>query len=281
MTARQRGQAFGSGYIALLLSNWIDERFKLPKPALPKLRGIDVETASLAVRSEWGLGQRPIPNLIHLLEAHGVRVFSLVEECRELDAFSFWRGDVPYIFLNTMKSAEHSRMDASHELGHLTLHWKEGARGRDAEKEAEMFGGMFLMPSDDVKAQAPRRASLNDIIKAKHRWNTSAAALTRRLKDIGLLTDWRYRSLFIEMSSKGYRTSEPEASKPETSKLLAKVFKTLREEGVTKPDIARELDILPEELEKLVFGLVLTPVESASDSQDHTADVERPTLRLI
>ena len=32
------------------------------------------ETAAEAIRSEWGLGERSIPNLIHLLEAHGVRV---------------------------------------------------------------------------------------------------------------------------------------------------------------------------------------------------------------
>ena len=33
-----------------------------------------------------------------------------------MDAYSFWRRGVPYVFLNTMKSAERSRMDAAHEL---------------------------------------------------------------------------------------------------------------------------------------------------------------------
>jgi hypothetical protein len=46
----------------------------------------------MAVRSEWRLGERPISDMIHLLKAHGVKVFSLVEECRELDAFRFGAG---------------------------------------------------------------------------------------------------------------------------------------------------------------------------------------------
>lgn len=58
--------------------------------------------------------------MIHLLEAHGVRVLSLTQECREVDAFSLWLQQ-PFVFLNTQKSGEHSRFDAAHELGHLPL----------------------------------------------------------------------------------------------------------------------------------------------------------------
>ena len=49
-------------------------------------------------------------------------MFGLAEDCRELDAFCFWRHGRPFVFLNTVKSAERNRMDCAHELAHLVLH---------------------------------------------------------------------------------------------------------------------------------------------------------------
>ena len=122
MTARQRDTALGSGAIALLLNQWIESRFSLPSPNLPDLgRDASPESASEAVRREWGLGELPVKNMVHLLEAHGVRVYSLAIDAAEVDAFSMWRQNRPFVFLNT-KSSEHARFDAAHELGHLVLH---------------------------------------------------------------------------------------------------------------------------------------------------------------
>lgn len=232
LTARQRDQALGAGALALALSDWIEEHLRLPEPSIPQLDGVDPETAAAAVRSEWALGERPIRNIIHLLEAHGVRVFSLAEENQTVDAFSFWRGHLPYVFLNTMKSAERSRMDGAHELGHLVLHSKGGARGRNAEQEAELFGSTFLMPRGSVLAEAPRGARLDQIIRYKRRWGVSTVGLTYRMHKLGLLSDWQYRALFVEIGKKGYRTSEPDGIQRETSQVLGKVLNALRDEGL-------------------------------------------------
>jgi len=200
--------------------------------------------------------------LVDLLELKGVRVFSLPEEVRDIDAFSFWRGDVPYIFLNTSKSSEHSRMDAGHELGHLVLHSSHGVpRGREEEREAQHFGAAFLMPRGSVIAGAPRSANVRDLIIAKHRWGVAVASLVYRMHQLGLLTDWQYRSLFIEMSASGYRQDEPSPIAHEASQVLAKVFSMLRADGLRRQDIARQLSIPVQELNKLVFGLVMTGME--------------------
>lgn len=260
LTARQRDQALSSGALALALADWIDERFRLPEPDVPQHRGVDPETAAEAVRTEWGLGQRTVKNMVHLLEAHGVRVFSLAEECAEVDAFSFWRGPTPYVFLNTMKSSERSRMDAAHELGHLVLHWRGGPRGRDAEREADAFGSAFLMPRGSVLAEAPRGAALDSLIRAKRTWNVAVTNLCYRMHALGLLTDWQYRSLFIEMSQKGYRKREPNEGPRETSQVFSKVFAALRQEGCSLLHVARELAVPVEELNKVIFGLVLLAV---------------------
>ena len=69
LTARSRDQALGSGALSLALSDWIDERFSLPLPDIPQLAGIDPETAAVAVRSRWNIGERPIRNSLHLLRS--------------------------------------------------------------------------------------------------------------------------------------------------------------------------------------------------------------------
>ena len=262
LPARRVDQANASAAIAQLLVRWIDDRFRLPDPDIPRYPGVKPEVAAEAVRNHWGLGERPAPNMVHLLEAHGIRVFALIDDCRLVDAFSLWQGDRPYVFLNTTKSAERTRMDAAHELGHLVLHGGHAASGgREAELEAQRFGSAFLMPRRSLLAMAPRGGDLSRIIKAKRYWNVAVANLVYRMHEVNLLTDWQYRTLFIEISSAGYRTNEPEGIQGETSQLLAKVFEALRGEGIGKGEVATALHINVDDLNKLTFGLVLTPVD--------------------
>jgi len=60
----------------------------------------------LTLRAEWGLGIRPIPNMVHLLEKHGVRVFSVDEESTSLRAFCLWEDDLPFVFVSLAGSVE-------------------------------------------------------------------------------------------------------------------------------------------------------------------------------
>ena len=286
LTATKRDQAVASAAFALALSGWIDGRFILPACDVPRIDEADPETAGEAVRFAWGLGERPITNMIHLLEAHGVRVFSLVEECAEVDAFSFWGDGTPFIFLNTMKTAERSRMDAAHELGHLVLHWAHGLapRGRAAEADAQTFASAFLMPRGSVLASAPKTGLLVDLHQAKQVWKVSAANLAHRMHGVGLLSDWQYRTIFIELSSKGQRRSEQGGIPRETSLVLKKVLDALRrEDGQTKSDISNDLAIPLEELNRVVFGLVLTQVSgrgAGTDVQPRSNGAE-PILRIV
>ena len=258
LSNRQKDQALAAGTLACVLSDWIGERFEIPDPAIPTYVGEDPEAAAMAVRALWGLGEQPIANMIHLLEAHGVRVFSVSDDVLALDAFSVWRNGTPYMFLNNMKSAERTRMDAAHELGHLVLHAKGGASGRPAENEAGAFAGAFLMPEGSVRSVAPWTGSLRQLIAVKRHWNVSVSALAYRMHKMGL-SDWRYRMLCIEISRNGYRTDEPNPAPSESSQVLAKVFSTLRAHGQSLAQVAEGLRVFPDDLNALVFGLVLMP----------------------
>ena len=275
MTAGERDAALGAGALALALNDWLDNRFILPKPDVPELHFEEPESAADIVRSEWGLGYRPISNLIHLLELKGVRVYSLTHDTRNVDAFSFWRNGTPFIFLDRRRTAERIRFDAAHELGHLVQHKHGGPVGQDAESQANAFASSFLMPASSVYSTVRHGVTLQRMILLKKNWGVSVAALAYRLHKLHVLTDWQYRSMCIEMAP--YRKAEPEPMEHEASQILAKMFATLRDEGLTRSQIATELCISRADLESLTFGLDVTYGHPTGTS----SGAARPDLKLV
>lgn len=259
MSAAERDASLSAGTLGVELYDWIDKRFNLPEPDLIDLskERNRPESAARILRQHWSLGDRPIGNMLKLLESKGVRILSLSENTRNVDAYSFWRGDHPYVFLNQEKTAERSIFDSAHELAHLVLHHHAGARNEQgAEMQADQFASAFLMPEADVKNEASRFLSAQQIIQAKVRWKVSAMALAYRLHAIGLLSDWNYRSVCIELGKQGYRSGEPFGVTRETSAVLAKVLAALWSKRLTKENIARDLSVPIEEIETLIFGLM-------------------------
>jgi hypothetical protein len=147
--------------MAMIFAEWIAERFQLPAVSIPDLEGLEPELAAEAVRAAWGLGSGPAPNLVHLHEAHGCLVFGLAEDCRELDAFAFWRQGRPFVPLNTIKTAEHGRFDCAHELGHLALHRHVCQTTKEHEDKAHAFAAAFLLPKQSMLAAGFRRPLLD------------------------------------------------------------------------------------------------------------------------
>jgi Zn-dependent peptidase ImmA (M78 family) len=276
MTATERDGALAAGGLAFELSRWIESRFDLPRINVPDMREYQPEGAADALRDHWGVGQRTIGNMIHFLESIGVRVFSLAED-RRVDAFSLWHDGVPFIFLNTLKTAEHSRMDAAHELGHLVLHRHGVPWGRNVEKDAQAFASALLMPQASVLA-APRLhiPTLGQLVQLKKKWLVSVLALAHRLHALKLLSDWNYRTLCIQMSKLG-KAHEPEGIPRETSQVMAKVFGP---SGAAKADAARDLALHQSDVEALVFGLRIEPPAVRLNDQRRRG-VHNHALRLV
>lgn len=302
MTASQRDIALSAGRLARVLQDWIGAHFRLPAPDIPSLSsfsrlrseedliphpgeaaGTDcpAEDAAGLVRARWGLGHAPISHTVHLLEAHGVRVFSLSRDCPEVDAFSFWDRGIPFVLLSTQKTAERGRFDAAHELGHLVLHGEEQMpHGPQAEAEAHRFAAAFLMPRADVLAHAPHSASTSWILQAKRRWKVAAMALAHRLHELGLTTEWQYRTHCVELGRLGYRKAEPRSGVArETSQVLGKVFTALISEGTRPADVAHALHLRPADLNDLIFGLVLTAQDG--EGQQYGGADNRPRLSVV
>lgn len=278
MTAKERDAALAAGSLAYLASDWVSERFNLPEVDLIHL-GYEREpdVAARTLRQYWGLGEKPISNVIKLLESKGVRVFSLSENTKNVDAFSCWRDGIPYIFLNTFKTSEHSRFDALHELAHLVLHKHGEAKGREAEIEANKFASFFLMPTTDVVSRVSPITALRQLIRLKKRWGVSVSALAYRLHKMDFLSDWQYRIFCIQIN-RDYGKSEPEGLDCEKSVVWEKVFRELWNDRTTKNDMANQLCIPVDEIENLVFGLVGS---FKPQNELRGDDFNKPKLRVI
>ncbi|MEI2453114.1 XRE family transcriptional regulator [Lysobacter firmicutimachus] len=254
MSAASRDAALAAGAVAYLISDWFDARFSFPPNAVPELGEYPPEEAARVLRERWSLGERPISNIVHLLESKGVRVFSLAENTAKVDAYSLWRKGRPHVFLNGLKTAERSRFDAAHELGHLVLHQDGQEEGRTAEDQANSFASAFLMPKGDVLAHCVAGMGLADIIRRKVRWRVSAAALAYRLHKLGLLSDWKYRDICIELNSR-HGKSEPNPIDRERSAVWDRVLKIMWSEKLTPSRIAADLGIPEGELRDLLFSI--------------------------
>lgn len=257
MSAKERDAALAAGVIAYLFHDWVAERFNLPDGHIPDVREeATPQGAARVVRAHWGLGEQPISNMVRLLESKGVRVFSLCEDTKNVDAFSCWRGDRPFVFLNTFKSTERSRFDAAHELGHLVMH-RHGVPqdSRQAESEADKFASAFLMPADDVLSRISYVTGLDSLVTYKRRWGVSVAALNYRLHKLGIVSEWQNRSLNVELSGRGYRRKEPEGLPPETSSLWQQIFTALWQDRITREQIADQLCVPQAELDMVLRHL--------------------------
>ncbi len=253
LKSRDEQAALACADIGTMVNDWLSDKFNLPKVDLPDYSAdYEPNSAALSLRQYWGIGNKPIVDIVKLLESKGIRIFSLREDIKTVDAFSFWRGNTPFVFLNTFKTVERSRFDLAHELGHLVMH--VGGRINDdqkaIEKEADTFASCFLMPEADIRSNIRKNVNLNYLISAKLRWKVSLASLCYRMHNLGIISDWTFRGFYIQISQ-NYRQSEPNSIGEISSTLWDMVFKFLWKKKITKSKICDELNIPLEELENI------------------------------
>jgi len=275
--AAHRGSVESYVKIAMRIDSYFSKYLNMPKFLPIDLDVIEpsssiAEVASLKLRVEWGLGILPIKNIVSLLERKGLRVYRLPLEVRDVDALSVPNDDgIPFVFLNTGKSAERMRFDAAHELGHHILHHYakagtniENENLKQLEIEADQFSSNFLMPTDAFVAKRPKYPTIDAMIESKKYWNVSLQAFNYKAHKVGLITDWIYRSNCIQINKQGFHRSEPNTMGYDESIFFKKALNLLME----KPDFSiekmlDELCISKEDFNELTFDSI-EQVESAA-----------------
>ncbi|MED4128600.1 XRE family transcriptional regulator [Shouchella miscanthi] len=184
---------------------------------LNEITNEDIELKAKELRELWGLGNRPIKNMVKTLEKNGIVVTSINFQDDKLDALSQWRGQTPYIVLSTEKNAiSRIRFNCAHELGHLVLHDAiediESLNSKDfknkLEAQAHYFASCFLMPEEQF-IDSLMSISLEYFIDLKSHWGASIQAMVRRCKDLELINDNQYLYLNKKISQKKWRKKEP------------------------------------------------------------------------
>lgn len=178
--------------------------------------------AAYALRKFWNLGNKPIENIIRLVEQNGILVTTFATETDDIDAFSqFVELDGKSIYLIALSSNKESaariNFDIAHELGHIILHeWSEDedAISREAfknkEKEANEFASAFLLPENEfAKEVSLDPQNLDYYIQLKRKWKVSIAAMLYRSCSLGIITQNQYQYMIRVMQNKEWRKSEP------------------------------------------------------------------------
>lgn len=223
---------------------------ELPRAALGPVRshlGSDwIEDAASATRRAFRLGEEPAPNVVWLLENHGVVLTRGIVDTSSIDAFSalFSTEHAPFVFLGADKdSAVRSRFDAAHELGHLLIHHNVTIRDLGSapelsqiEKEADAFASAFLLPARAF-ANDLLIPSLDRMLALKGRWLTSVAAMIMRARALEILSDEQARRLWIARARRGWTRREPldDQLEIEQPRLLARSLELLFDEGIRTP----------------------------------------------
>ncbi len=264
MTAKLRDKALTYGVTGFLFSDWLENEFEgLPSADLPNLSEQSPEGAAKSLRALWGLGDLPISNMVALLESKGVKVFSLTLEAKEVDAFSVWHQNKPFVYLNTMKTAERSRFDAAHELGHLIRdvdsmkHGEVNSKNhKEIEKEANEFASAFLIPETRLLLYKNVKPTIENLIKIKAEFGVSVAALAYRMYKLNFISEWVYtREICPKLAKYGYRTQEPNEMDREKSLLLKTMLEFLKAEKISIKNIADSLNVSVSDIDSLTFGL--------------------------
>jgi Zn-dependent peptidase ImmA (M78 family)/transcriptional regulator with XRE-family HTH domain len=220
-----------------------------------------IEDVALIVRSHWGLGLDPIPNLVRIMERNGIVVAKMNLDIEGLDGLSCWNSNLqrPFILLNSDKaSAVRSRFDAAHELGHILLHrFHDKPEYFDRklpfykimEEQAHRFASALLMPEESWWGEC-RVVSLVRFKNLKPRWGVSINAMIRRARDLGIFGTERYQYFHKQLSNNGWRTREPfdEIIQEERPQLLYQASELLLKHGCS---VNSEFSIRSENLSEI------------------------------
>lgn len=219
-------------------------QYRVPLIDLRKERLTPAEIAR-QLRAHWGIPRGPIDNMTAVLEAAGVVVFVVDFGSHLIDGLSIYSpGEQlpPVVFLNSRSSGERTRFTAAHELMHIIAHYCLDLPGEECETEADEFASEFLMPSADIRGFLGN-VSLEDLANLKKRWKVSMAALLRKAVTLGRTSPWKAKKLWIEMSSLGYKTREPNEFPIEEPSLVNEIIEVH----------LRDLQFSREELSQIIY----------------------------
>jgi Zn-dependent peptidase ImmA (M78 family) len=198
------------------------------------------------VRRLWHIPPGPIRNVVQIIESAGAVVVFRDFQTPKLDGLSCWpRDSVPLFFINSQLPMDRARFTLAHELGHLVMHATPPAD--DPEVEAHDFASELLMPAAEIGPDL-RDLRATRLPNLKAYWGTSMASIVKAAASLGFASPGTVKSLYVQLSRRGYHTDEPFAPPREEPTILRDALAVqLQERGFTVSELAALADLLPDE----------------------------------
>lgn len=175
----------------------------------------EVEHAAIKLRTAWNLGDKPIANIVEMLESKGIKVV-LIDDVDALDGMAvFTSTGIPIVVVNRRdKSLERVRFTIIHELAHLLLNLTVLENNHRLEEEwCHFFSSCFLIPTSMlVKMMGGGKRSyiyINELINVKEYFGISIRAIVHRLQEIGIITETYYKRWMVYMNKTYGSKKEP------------------------------------------------------------------------
>ncbi|TIH30792.1 XRE family transcriptional regulator [Subtercola vilae] len=192
----------------------------------------EIEHVANAVRTLMQLGPAdPVPNATRAIERLGIVVIPVLldptDEVRVVEEghFGISHGDdhgVPLVGYFPGSSPDRDRFTLGHELGHILLHSHRSSE--DPEREANRFAGALLMPKAAARSELHSQITLSQLARVKAQFGISIQALIMRAAALHIIDQQRQRSLFVQLSARGWRQNEPVEVQPEHPILMRRLL---------------------------------------------------------
>ena len=223
------------------------------EPTEGDLEDAAIEHVAEAARRLMGIAPgAPVPNMTRAVERLGVVVAPVIldpvkDEVREVSEghFGISHGDqlgVPVVGYFPGEAPDRDRFTVAHELGHVILHSHRTAT--NPEREANRFAGAILLPEDSARGELHTQITLNQLARIKAKYGISIQALIMRAAGLGVIDQKRQRSLFVQLSARGWRQNEPVEVGAEYPLLLRRLIELSLPEHA-KPKDVEKLTALP------------------------------------
>lgn len=174
----------------------------------------DAENAAVTIRSNWSLGEGPIPNVTDVLERQSVHVFEIPGDM-DFDGLAATArdedGELRAIGIaeNPDADGDRQRFSLAHELGHAAMSMSGDL---DEEKAANRFAGALLIPATLVYSEVGTRRSeisLEELLLLKRSWGASIQCILHRLSDLDVISQNHYEWWWREIAALGFTKVEP------------------------------------------------------------------------
>jgi len=172
----------------------------------------DAEDAAEAVRKAWQLGFDPIPDLIDVLETHGIRVFMVDEDAdKQFDGLAAKAQGLPIVVVSRNWPGDRQRFTLAHELGHLMLEQRI-AENLLEEKVCNRFAAAFLLPRSSAFREIGEHRNALEVRELgllKEEFGLSMMCIMHRAHELGIISSACRSELGQLFRVNGWHIHEP------------------------------------------------------------------------